>query len=172
MIIPGRIRWLWLTLTVALLDRATKAWIESRPPAFFPHVVISRYFNIIYSKNPGIAFSFFSNSSSLGTRVILIVGSLLIIGLIAWLLVAGREASAVNAAGLALLLGGAAGNLTDRIVHGGVTDFLEVWIRFMPFSILNPWPTFNVADAGVTLGALLLIYDVIVHPQPASRASG
>jgi signal peptidase II len=161
MMIPGRLRWLWLTLVVVLLDRATKAWIESRSLIYFPHVVIPNWFSIILSKNPGIAFSFFSNGSSLLTRVILIAGSVLIIALIAWLLVAGRDASAVNAAGLALLLGGAAGNLTDRIVHGAVTDFLEVWVRFLPFPLFNPWPTFNVADAGVTIGALLLLCDVI-----------
>jgi signal peptidase II len=99
------------------------------------------------------------------SRVILITGSVLIIGLIAWLLVAGRDASAANAAGLALLLGGAAGNLTDRIVHGAVTDFLEVWVRFLPLPLFNPWPTFNVADAGVTIGALLLLFDVIFQSQ-------
>ena len=169
MIIPGRIRWLWLTLIVVLLDRATKAWIESRPLTYFPHVVIPSWFSIILSRNPGIAFSFFSNSSGMLTRVILIAGSVLIIGLIAWLLVSGRDASAVNAAGLALLLGGAAGNLTDRIVHGAVTDFLEVWVRFLPFSLFNPWPTFNVADAGVTIGALLLLYDVIFHSRQAKQ---
>jgi signal peptidase II len=165
MISPGRLRWLWLTFIVVLLDRATKAWVESRPLTYFPHVVIPNWFSIILSKNPGIAFSFFSNGSSMLTRVILIAGSALIIGLIAWLLVAGRDASAVNAAGLALLLGGAAGNLTDRIVHGAVTDFLEVWVRFLPFPLFNPWPTFNIADAGVTLGALFLLYDVIFHSR-------
>ena len=170
MIIPGRIRWLWLTLIVVLLDRATKAWIESRPLTYFPHEVISNWFTITLSKNPGIAFSFFSNGSNVWTRVILIVGSMLIIGLIAWLLVAGRDASAANGAGLALLLGGAAGNLTDRIVHGAVTDFLEVWVRFLPFSLFNPWPTFNFADAGVTIGALLLLYDVIFHPEKAKQS--
>jgi signal peptidase II len=169
MIIPGRIRWLWLTLVVVLLDRATKAWIESRPLNYFPHVVIPNWFSIILSRNPGIAFSFFSNGSSILTRVILIASSVLIIGLIAWLLVAGRDASTANAAGLALLLGGAAGNLTDRIVHGAVTDFLEVWVRFLPFSLFNPWPTFNIADAGVTIGALLLLYDVIFHSQKAAQ---
>src|SRR5258708_15913987 len=114
MIIPGRIRWLWLTLIVVLLDRATKAWIESRPLTYFPHVVIPNWFNIILSRNPGIAFSFFSNGSSIWTRVILIVGSVLIIGLIAWLLVAGRGAAAGNRAGLALILGGAAVELCRR----------------------------------------------------------
>jgi signal peptidase II len=167
LILSSRLRWLSLTLFVVLLDRATKAWIESRPIMFFPHVVIPNYFTIVYSKNPGIAFSFFSDSDGMTTRILLILGSLLIIALIAWLLVAGRDASTVNAIGLALLLGGAAGNLTDRIVHGAVTDFLEVWLRFLPFPIFNPWPTFNVADAAVTIGAFLLIFDVLFHRAPA-----
>jgi signal peptidase II len=169
MIIPGRIRWLWLTLAVVLLDRAAKAWIESRALSFFPHEVIPRYFNIVYSRNSGIAFSLFANSSGAWTRVILIAGATAIIAVIAWLLVAGRETSSVNAAGLALLLGGAAGNLTDRIVHGAVTDFLEVWLRFLPFPLFNPWPTFNFADAAVTMGALLLIVDVVFHSHAAEK---
>src|SRR5229473_7597962 len=168
MIIPGRIRWLWLTLIVVLLDRATKAWIESRPLTYFPHVVIPNWFNIILSRNPGIAFSFFSNGSSIWTRVILIVGSVLIIGLIAWLLVAGRDASAVNAAGLALLLGGAAGNLTDRIVHGAVTDFFEVWFGSYRY------PAFNVADSAITIGAILILLEILfparVQPAPGAKS--
>src|SRR5258707_1924817 len=131
MIIPGRIRWLWLTLIVVLLDRATKAWIESRPLTYFPHVVIPNWFSIILSRNPGIAFSFFSNGSSIWTRVILIVGSVLIIGLISWLLVAGRDPSAVNAAGLALLLGGAAGEFPHRIRHARGEGFFERWGRVL-----------------------------------------
>jgi len=162
---PHRLRWLSLTLLVVFLDRATKAWIESRPASYFPHDVIPNYFSIIFSRNPGIAFSFFSNSSGMGTRIFLIVGSLLIIALIAWLLVAGQEASTLNAAGLALLLGGAAGNLTDRIVHGAVTDFLQVWLRFLHLTIFNPWPTFNLADTAVTIGAIFLIVDVLLHPR-------
>jgi len=165
MILPHRLRWLSLTLLVVLLDRASKAWIESRPASWFPHVVIHDYFSIILSRNPGIAFSFLSSSSGMGMRIFLIVGSLLIIAFIAWLLVAGQETSRVNAAGLALLLGGAAGNLTDRIVHGAVTDFLQVWLRFLHFSIFNPWPTFNLADTAVTIGAILLIADVLFHPH-------
>jgi signal peptidase II len=167
MSLPHRLRWLSLTLLVVFLDRASKAWIESRPASYFPHVVIPDVFNIILSHNPGIAFSFFSNSSGMGTRIFLIVGSLLVIALIAWLLVAGREATRWNAAGLALLLGGAAGNLTDRILHGAVTDFLQVWLPFLQLAIFNPWPTFNLADAAVTVGAMLLILDVLLHPHPA-----
>jgi len=167
MMIPPRLRWLSLTLLAVFLDRASKAWIESRPASYFPHVVIPNVFNIILSHNPGIAFSFLSNSSGMGTRIFLIVGSLMVIALIAWLLVAGHDSTRLNAAGLSLLLGGAAGNLTDRIIHGAVTDFLQVWLPFLHFSIFNPWPTFNLADAAVSIGAILLILDVLLHPHPA-----
>jgi signal peptidase II len=170
MTFPLRLRWLWLTLAVVFLDRATKAWIESRPLPYFPHVVIPNYFNILYSRNPGVAFSFLAGSSTPATRIILIVGSLLIIALIAWMLVATRNASACNAAGLALLLGGATGNLTDRILHGAVTDFLDVSLRFLPWHIFNPWPTFNVADSAVTIGAILLLVDVLfLSHQPRQK---
>jgi signal peptidase II len=170
MILRSRLQWLWLTLTVVVLDRATKAWVESRPENFFPHSVIPRYFDIIYSRNPGIAFSYFADMPSAATRYILIFGSIVIIGVIAWLLVGSRHLTALSAAGLSLLLAGATGNVTDRILHGAVTDFLQVWLRFLPWHLFNPWPTFNVADSAVTLGAILLIIDVLFHPQEHNRA--
>jgi len=163
--LPRRLRWLWLTLAVVFLDRSTKAWIESRPPDFFPHEVWPNFFNIIFSRNPGIAFSFLSEASSPTLRVLLIAGSIMIIGTIAWFLVAGRNLSGASAAGLALLLAGATGNVTDRIVHGAVSGFLAVWLRFLPWQVFNPWPTFNVADAAVTIGAVLLISDILFLKQ-------
>jgi len=161
MIFPKRLRWLVLTLAVAFLDRASKAWIESRLPDYFPHVVIPGYVNIIFSRNPGIAFSFFSDPASSKTRYVLIAGSLVIIAVIAWMLVAARHLNALSAGGLALLLAGATGNVTDRIVHGAVTDFLQVYVKFIPWHVLNPWPTFNVADSAVTVGAVLIVFDVL-----------
>ena len=98
-------------------------------------------------------------------RYLLILGSVVIIGVIAWLLVASRHLNALSAAGLALLLAGATGNVTDRIIHGAVTDFLQVWLRFLPWHIVNPWPTFNIADSAVTIGAILLVIDVLFSRQ-------
>src|SRR5882757_9223660 len=100
MTLPARLRFLWLTLAVVFLDRATKAWIESRPAGHFPHSVIQDCFYLVDSRNPGIAFSFFAGLSSPALRVILISGSLVIIAFITWLLVASRDTSAVNAVGL------------------------------------------------------------------------
>lgn len=162
MIFPLRLRWLGLTLAVVFLDRASKAWIESRPSDYFPHVVIAHYLELVYSKNPGIAFSFLAGSPTMLVRILLIAGSVIIISLIAWLLVAGKNVSSLNAAGLALLLGGATGNVTDRIVHGAVTDFLVVWLRALPWQIFNPWPTFNIADSAISIGAILIILDTLV----------
>jgi len=170
MILPRRLRWLWLTLVVVFLDRASKAWIDSRPEEYFPHVVIPRFFEIIRSHNPGIAFSFFADGTSAATRYLLIAGSVVIIGIIAWLLVGSRHLNASSAAGLALLLAGATGNVTDRMVHGAVTDFLQVWLRFLPWHIFNPWPTFNVADSAVTIGAILIIFDVLFGEQHPTKS--
>ena len=75
----------------------------------------------------------------------------------AWLLVAGQS-GAMACAGLALLLGGATGNVTDRILHGAVTDFFEVWLGSYR------WPAFNVADSAITIGAILLILDLVFFP--------
>lgn len=170
MILPARLRWLWLTLGVVVVDRASKAWIESRPLTYFPHTVVPNVFEIVYSRNPGIAFSYFADSSSKLVPYLLIVGSVVIIGVIAWLLVGSRQLNALSAAGLALLLAGATGNVTDRMIHGAVTDFLQVWVRFLPWRLFNPWPTFNVADAAVTVGAILLIIDVLFSQQQTAKS--
>ncbi len=163
MILPRRLRWLWLTLGIVFLDRATKAWFETQTPEGWRHEVIHNFLYLVHSKNPGIAFSLFANSSSPWLRFLLIAGALVVIGLIAWMLVAGRDISTLYAAGLALLLGGAAGNVVDRIVHGGVTDFLEFFLGTYRY------PAFNIADSAITVGAILLVLDVLFgrHQQVA-----
>ena len=171
MTLPSRLRFLWLTLAVVFLDRATKAWIESRSADRFPEPIIRNFFYLVDSRNPGIAFSFLAGLSSPALRVLLISGSLLIIAAITWLLVAGRGVSAWSAAGLALLLGGATGNLTDRILHGAVTDFLEVYLHFLPWQTFNPWPAFNVADSAITIGAILILLDILFARRLETRHS-
>ncbi len=151
----SRLRWLWLTLAVVLLDRATKAWFEARTVEGWRHEIIHNFIYLVHTKNPGIAFGVLADSASTVMRVILIVGSLAVIGVLAWLLVAGKVTSAMANAGLALLLGGAAGNVADRIFHGAVTDFFEVWLGTYHY------PAFNVADSAITIGAALILLDVL-----------
>ena len=159
MIFPRRVRWVWLSLAIVFLDRATKAWIDSQTTGSWRHEVVRNFIYLVHSRNPGIAFSLFANSNSPGLRIGLIVGAITVIGVIAWLLVAGTNLSTLNAAGLALVLGGATGNVTDRILHGAVTDFIEVFLGSYR------WPAFNVADSAITIGAALLILDVLFTRQ-------
>jgi len=154
-LIPARLRWLWFTLAVVLLDRASKAWFESETVEGWHHELIHNFIYLVHSRNPGIAFGVFADSPSMTMRVALIIGSAVVIGALAWLFVAGHSGGSLTAAGLALLLGGATGNVTDRIVHGAVTDFFEVWLGSYH------WPAFNVADSAITIGAALIIIDVL-----------
>jgi signal peptidase II len=166
MILPSRLRWLWLTLVVVLADRASKAWFESQTPDGWRRELIHHFIYLVHSRNPGIAFGVFADSSSPWMRIALIGGSVLVIGALAWLFVAGHSGGSSTAAGLALLLGGATGNVTDRIIHGAVTDFFEVWFGSYHY------PAFNVADSAIAIGAALIILDAFFgakqKPQAAS----
>jgi signal peptidase II len=162
MIFHSRLRWLFLTLFIVVADRLTKALIESRTTEGWHHELIGNFIYLVHSKNPGIAFSMFANSSSPWLKTVLIVVSLLFIIILAWLLVTSTSSTWRTLAGLALLIGGAAGNLTDRIVHGAVTDFFEVWFGTYRY------PAFNVADSAITIGAILVLLDVFFAPQKKS----
>ncbi len=151
----SRLRWLILTLLIVVADRATKALIESRTTEGWHHEVIPHFIDLVHSKNPGIAFSMFANSQSPFLRGGLILLSLVFVAVLSWLLLTSKQVSWRSLAGLALLIGGAAGNLTDRIVHGAVTDFFQVWIGSYQY------PAFNVADSAITIGAILVLLDVL-----------
>jgi signal peptidase II len=155
MILPSRLRWLWLTFVVVVADRATKAWFESQTPEGWRRELVHHFLYLVHSSNPGIAFGVFSDAASPWVRLTLIAVSILVIAALAWLFVAGHSGGSLAAAGLALLLGGATGNVTDRIIHGAVTDFFEVWFGSYHY------PAFNVADSAIAIGAALILLDVL-----------
>jgi len=148
-----------------LLDRATKAWFESQTVEGWRHELIHNFVYLVHSRNPGLAFGILSDSASTRTRVILILGSIAVIAALAWLLVTSKSSGTVGVAGLALLLGGATGNVTDRIVHGAVTDFFEVWFGTYRY------PAFNVADSAITIGAALILLDILFGRQSETPRS-
>jgi signal peptidase II len=164
MIFPSRLRWLVLTLFIVVADRATKALIESRTTEGWHHELIRNFIYLVHSKNPGIAFSMFANSQSPWLRIALISLSLIFIAALAWLLLTSTSVTWRSLAGLSLLIGGAAGNLTDRILHGAVTDFFEVWIGSYRY------PAFNVADSAITVGAILVLLDVLFPPRKVDNS--
>jgi signal peptidase II len=151
---PGA-RWLWLSFGVLAADRATKFAIEHYTSEFFRFPIFSDIVILVHNQNPGIAFGVFSNSSSPWLAPLLLVSSALVIALLVWLLATGRAGGSLAHAGLALILGGAAGNALDRLIHGGVTDFLEV--RLGNYR----WPAFNVADSAISIGAVLVLVELL-----------
>ena len=148
-------RWLWLSLTVLVADRATKFAIERYTNIFFRRPIFSDIAFLVHNQNPGIAFGVFSNSSSHWVAPLLLAGAAIMIALLGWLLLSGRAGGALAHAGLAIILGGAAGNALDRVMHGGVTDFLEVRLG------TYVWPAFNVADSAITIGAVLVLFELL-----------
>jgi len=151
-------RWLWVSLAVLATDRATKFAIERTSP-IFRHSVISDIVVLIHSQNPGIAFSMFSESKSSWMAPLLIAISVAVMALLLWMIVKDRVGGAIAQCGLALILGGAAGNALDRVMHGSVTDFLEV--RLWTYI----WPAFNLADSAITVGAVLVLYELLFGAQ-------
>ena len=152
---PGA-RWLWLSLAVLAADRATKFAIERYTSLFFRHSIFSDIVVLVHSQNPGIAFSMFSDSRSRWLTPVLVFSAVVVMGLLVWMIVTDRAGGALAQCGLALILGGAAGNALDRVIHGGVTDFLEV--RLWKYI----WPAFNVADSAITIGAIFVLFELLL----------
>ena len=148
-------RWLWVSLAVLAADRAAKFAIERTSP-FFRRSIVSDIVVLVHSQNPGIAFSMFSESKSAWLAPLLIASSVAVMILLVWMMVTGRAGGALAQCGLALILGGAAGNTLDRVMHGSVTDFLQV--RLWKYI----WPAFNVADSAITIGAILVLFELLV----------
>jgi signal peptidase II len=147
-------RWLWLALAVLAVDRATKYAVELLTEEGFQRVLIPQFAALVHSRNTGMAFGLFAGSDTRWLTAALLLVSFAVVMVLAWLLFAGRVATTLTQAGLALLAGGAAGNLLDRLLHGAVTDFLELHAGSYY------WPAFNVADSAITAGAVLMLIEI------------
>jgi signal peptidase II len=161
-VLDRRLQAFSLSAAVLLLDRFSKWIIETRVSAFDVHTVIPGFFDIVHSENRGMAFGLLNNSISAWRTAALIIFSAAALIVIASLLWKAARLDRRTTIGLALILGGAAGNLLDRIVWGRVTDFLEFYVRNLH------WPTFNVADSCVVIGCGLLFLDFLRPRQPAT----
>jgi signal peptidase II len=162
-----------IAAAVFALDRLSKILIKTHLNLWDTLHVIPGFFNIIHTENPGVAFGLFAGSSNPFRTLILIGLSSAVLILITTVLVrqpkAGEKQNWLMRVALALVLGGALGNLYDRAVHGAVTDFVEVYADNHYF------PAFNVADSCISIGAGLLIIDMLrgrekhAHVADASR---
>jgi signal peptidase II len=157
---PSWIRWLAVSVAVAAADLATKAWVSR---SFVEGEVreVTPFFNLVLMHNPGAAFSFLAGAGG-WQRWFFTVVTVVIAAAIVWMLSRHRGERFVSFA-LALVLGGALGNLYDRVTLGHVVDFVQVHAGGYY------WPAFNVADSAITVGVALLIWDSL-RPS-ASRAA-
>lgn len=163
----NRAAWLWLTVPVIAADQITKYLVEQRTPEEYTRTMIPGFFDLVHRHNRGVAFSMLADSDSPWLGPLLIGFSLAVMVLLVWLLVSGRAGGGRARSGLALILGGAVGNLVDRLLHGSVIDFLDFYAgRYH-------WPAFNVADSCIVAGAGLVILELLFERgRSGDRAIG
>jgi signal peptidase II len=150
--------WLVLSAVVVLLDQVSKAYI-ARNFLEFEFIRVLAVLDITCMHNVGAAFSFLASASGWQRWVFIGLAVVVSIGLIIWLFKLPRGAQPLLAAGLALVLGGALGNVVDRIRLGYVIDFIHFhWDRAY-------FPAFNVADSAITVGAACLLLDALLEAK-------
>ena len=153
-----------LSAAIFALDRITKQIIETRVSVFDTHTVIPGFFDIVHARNRGAAFSMFADSNSPWRPFFLIGLSLAALVLVAGILRNASRLDRPTAIGLSLILGGALGNVFDRIVSGAVTDFLDFYIGDLH------WPAFNIADSAIVIGSGLLLVSLLRPKQQTAGA--
>lgn len=145
--------WLGLTLLTILIDQLTKYWALAALTLYRPQEVLP-VFNFTLAYNRGAAFSFLAGAGGWQRWFLAALAIVASVIILVWLLKL-KPAEKLQAAGLALVLGGAVGNLIDRIQYGYVVDFLDFHWH------LHHFPAFNIADSAITLGAILLAVDLL-----------
>jgi signal peptidase II len=150
--------------TIVALDQATK-WLVDHGMALHQSIpVIPGFLSLTYVRNTGAAFGMLASPSPGLRSLFLLLFSGLAIGLILWLWIRERQGGALYRSALALVLGGALGNLIDRIRLGEVIDFVDVYWRNYH------WPAFNVADSAITAGVALLLIHLLIQPRTRPTA--
>jgi signal peptidase II len=150
-----------LALFVILLDRWTKHLVALRISMYDHIQIIPGFFRITHTENTGAAFSLFADSPSHWKTAMLIsfsVVAMIVVSILLW-----KQSRALTMTGIALslILGGAVGNLWDRVASGRVVDFLDVYYKSYH------WPVFNLADSAIVVGASLLVLEIVFGPSKA-----
>ena len=145
------LKYLFITILVIVFDQASK-WLMMSRLSLYETVAVMPYFNLTMAHNEGAAFSFLAQAG--GWQRWFFIGLALIISvlLLVWLAKL-KPTEKLEAISLSLILGGAIGNVIDRISYGYVVDFIDLYIGH------NHWPVFNIADSAICIGAILLIAD-------------
>jgi signal peptidase II len=161
----ARLLYLLIAGTIVVLDRWSKHLIAQRI-ALYSHIqVIRGFFRITHTENTGAAFSMFADSTGLWKTVLLVGFSMMALLVVSVLLWKNDPRHMVTGIGLSLIMGGALGNLWDRLARGRVIDFLLLYVKHYQ------WPVFNLADSAIVVGAGLLVLEIVftrAHSSPPS----
>ena len=155
--------WLGLSAIVVVLDQLSKAWVLATLPEFQQVPVIPGFWNWFRTYNEGAAFSFLSDAGG-WQKSVFIVLALVISGLLGRMLARTPRAEWRTAAPFALVIGGAIGNVIDRLLHGHVVDFIQWYWRD------HYWPAFNLADSAIVAGAIGIGLFGLLQGKPARDA--
>ncbi len=152
------LKYLWLTAVIVALDLATKAFVSEHFSLYETLAIIPGWFNLTLAHNSGAAFSFLAEQSGWQRWFFAIIAFVISLVLFFW--IKGLQThERWMATALALVLGGALGNLWDRLTLGYVVDFLDFYYK------TSHWPAFNIADMAISIGAVMLIIDTFFHKQ-------
>ena len=153
---PRAVRWFGLAGLVVVLDRVTKyAVLASFAPG--ENRVITEFFNLVLVFNKGAAFSFLASAQ--GWQTMFFAAIAVVASVVISFLIHKNQHKTLFCCGLGFILGGALGNLYDRVMYGKVVDFLDFHIAGWH------WPAFNVADSAITVGAVILIVESFMHRE-------
>ena len=150
-------------LLLGAADQATKVWAVRTLPLYEPRELVQGLFGLVHVRNTGVAFSLLSNLDHRWVHPFLILATVLAMGAVL-AYIAYLPCRGAAPVGLGLILGGAIGNLIDRARLGYVVDFIDLYWRN------HHWPTFNVADVGITVGVVLLLIDMVLSPKEPADA--
>ncbi|MGD0823286.1 MAG: signal peptidase II [Terriglobales bacterium] len=154
-----------IALLIIALDRVTKIAIAHRLSLHGSITVIPGFFRIIHAENPGAAFGIFADSPAEWKTGLLIGFSIVALLIVSALLWKNSHSLTSTGIGLSLILGGAIGNLWDRLVSRRVVDFLLFYIG------PHQWPAFNVADSAIVVGAGLLVFEIVFAKSPSQQSA-
>ena len=161
----ARAVYLLIALVVVLLDRWTKHIVAQRISLYSHIQVIPGFFRLTHTENTGAAFSLFADSPAPWKTGLLIAFSVIALLVVSVLLWKNHHAHVATGIGLALIMGGAVGNLWDRLARGRVVDFLLFYYK------RYQWPVFNLADSAIVIGAGLLVLEILFAKSSAQHNS-
>lgn len=147
--------WMAVALVVVIADQVTKLAIIEHIEEY-GKVPLSAFLNLTHQKNFGAAFSFLADAGGWQRWFFVVLAGVVSVIIAIWIWRIRDDGPMILVAGLSLVLGGAVGNVIDRIRLGYVTDFIQV---YLPIPFFDPFPSFNVADSAITVGAVLLVVD-------------